>query len=101
MQNKRASILKKNKRGDVPVTVLVLGVLAVCTLAMLSFISADRNSQKSFIGVEILEQAHIQVEMNGLQKFYEEETKTAFKPRIGGKWIQKKVIFSVEYIPNP
>jgi hypothetical protein len=101
MQNKRASILKKNKRGDVPVTVLVLGVLAVCTLAMLSFISADRNSQKSFVGVEILEQAHIKVEMNGLQKFYEEETKTSFKIRIGGKWIQKKVIFSVEYIPNP
>ena len=99
MQNKRTSILKKNKRGDVPVTILVLGVLAVCALAMLTFIQSERGVVKSFVGVDILEQAHIQVEMNGLQKFYAEELKTVFKPRIGGKWITKKVIFSVEYIP--
>ena len=33
----------KNKKGDVPVILLVLGVLAICGLAILSFIISETN----------------------------------------------------------
>jgi hypothetical protein len=39
---------KKNRRADIPVTILVLGVLAVCGLAMLSFYLPVKFSSDSF-----------------------------------------------------
>ena len=48
--------LKKiNKRGDIPVTVLVLGVVAVCILAVFLFYTSDRNVKKEFSAVNIVE----------------------------------------------
>ena len=38
----------KNKRGDIPVTVLVIGVFAICTLAIISFSLASIKSTKGF-----------------------------------------------------
>jgi hypothetical protein len=89
----------KNKKADVPVTVLVLGVFAVCTLAMLSFINSDRNLEKSFIGVEIIEKVNIDIERNNLDHHYIEETERKIVPKLIGKWIEEKIIFSVEYNP--
>ncbi|MFH1787234.1 MAG: hypothetical protein ABH811_00355 [archaeon] len=39
---------KINKRGDIPVTILVIGVFAVCTLAILSFKFFDIKTNEDF-----------------------------------------------------
>ena len=38
----------KNKKGDIPVTILVLGIFAVCILAILSFYVSSWKVQKNF-----------------------------------------------------
>ncbi len=53
----------QNKRADVPVMVLVIGVIALCILAILSFISV--GSKEDYLGVELIEEIHSDVE-----KFY-------------------------------
>jgi len=50
---------KMNKRGDIPVTILVIGVLAICTLAVLSFFLSDRIVKNDFIVIETIERASI------------------------------------------
>lgn len=45
----------KNKRGDIPVIFLVIGVFGVCTLALLTFFVADFKMANSFVGVSIVE----------------------------------------------
>lgn len=39
---------KMNKRGDIPITILVIGVLAVCGLAILSFFTSNNSVKRSF-----------------------------------------------------
>ncbi len=39
-----------NKRGDIPVTILVLGVLMICGLALLSFYNANLKTRDSLLG---------------------------------------------------
>ncbi len=39
---------KMNKRGDVPVTILVLGVVAICVLAIFSFYTSSQKVSKNF-----------------------------------------------------
>ena len=89
----------KNRRGDVPITILVLGVFVVCTLALISFIGSDRNSEKAFIGVEIMEEANINIEKYNLQHYYNEEKVRKIVPKWGFNWVEERVIFSVEYNP--
>ncbi|MEX0920820.1 MAG: hypothetical protein WDZ62_00995 [Candidatus Pacearchaeota archaeon] len=47
----------KNKRGDIPITILVIGVLAVCGLALLSFYLSDKKVSENFLNQGILEKA--------------------------------------------
>ena len=90
----------KNRRGDVPVTILVLGVFVVCTLALVSFINSDRNSERSFIGIKIMEEANINIEKYNLQHYYYEEKARKIVPKLSLNWIEERVIFSVEYNPS-
>ena len=87
----------KNRRGDVPVTILVLGVFVVCTLALVSFINSDRNSEKSFIGIKVMEEANINIEKYNLQYYHYEEEVNEIVPKLSLNWVEKKVIFSIEY----
>lgn len=45
----------KNKRGDIPVTILVLGTFAICALALLSFYASSVSIGKSFVGIDLME----------------------------------------------
>ena len=57
----------KNKRADITIVILVIGVIAVCFLAIFSFYSSDINLKKDFIGIEMIH------EINSLSdeiKFY-------------------------------
>lgn len=47
--------MKLNKRGDVSITILVIGVFVVCTLAILSFIFYTQINQGNFVNTEIFE----------------------------------------------
>jgi len=45
----------KNRRGDIPVTILVLMVIIICILTILSFSYSRTASQDSFFGVGLIE----------------------------------------------
>ena len=58
--------LIKNKKADIPVTILVIGVFAICTLAILSFKFMDIKTTKGFYeSVEGVEEMNSQI-----QKYY-------------------------------
>ena len=44
-----------NKRGDIPITVLVLGVFAVCAIVILSFFSNSSGSDNVFVNLYLIE----------------------------------------------
>lgn len=90
---------KKDKRGDLPVSVLVIGVFGVCILALLSFVYSSSQIQKSFAGIEIIEKANIQIETNDLNHIYLYKEVIKFSPEWGFNWFKKKIVFSVEYNP--
>jgi hypothetical protein len=90
---------KMNRRGDLPVTVLVIGVFGVCTLAMLSFFYSSFQVQKALVGIDIMEKSNIQIEMNNLGHLYLYKKVTVFSPEWGFNWFKEKIIFSVEYNP--
>jgi len=94
---------KMNKRGDLPVTLLVIGVFAVCTLAILSFFYSSMQIKESFVGIKIIENANTQIELHNLDNFYDYKNVTRFSPSFGGEngisLFKEKTIFSVEYNP--
>ena len=56
----------KNKKGDIPITILVIGVFAICTLAILSFKFMDIKNTKGFYeSIEAIEEMNSQI-----QKYY-------------------------------
>ena len=55
MTNKKQKFFAKNRRGDIPITLLVLGVFAICSLALLSFYLSGTSGGKIFLKVSIVE----------------------------------------------
>lgn len=53
---------KMNKRGDVPVVILVIGVLAVCLLAILSFYISNKATKNNFNSIDLPEKVAIEKE---------------------------------------
>jgi hypothetical protein len=45
----------KNKKGDIPITILVIGVIAVCILTLYSFSFSLRLQHKNFAGPGLIE----------------------------------------------
>ena len=41
-------MMKKNKKGNIPITILVIGVVAICVLALGSFAFSSFKLNKSF-----------------------------------------------------
>ncbi len=53
----------KNKKGDLPITLLVMGVLAVCIFALLTFYITDTNKRgNAFSGLDKIQEANINLE---------------------------------------
>ncbi|MEK6926325.1 MAG: hypothetical protein AABW50_03540 [Nanoarchaeota archaeon] len=50
--------IKFNKRGDVPVMILVLGVFLICAIALLSFYFVNFKALKNFQGYLAVEEAN-------------------------------------------
>lgn len=47
--------IQKSKKGDISITILVLGVFAVCSLALLSFYLSGISGKETFFRVGIIE----------------------------------------------
>ncbi len=94
--------IKKNKGGDIPTTILVVMVIAICCLALYTFSKTSSNVRGSFVGIGLMEKLNSQIENrtfngespNGL---YLEKRGTT-----GILWGKKEfLLFSVEYkVPN-
>jgi len=90
----------KNRRADIPITILVLGVVAICGLAILSFIVNESliGNMKELggdaLGLEVFERLHSALEKNA---FYEKAG--ASPEEIVMKDYQKGVIKIESYNP--
>ncbi len=92
---KENTFFPKNRKADIPVTILVIGVLAICTLAILSFFLSDRIVKNDFVVLEAVEEAKIMKEKISFYAnagFSEEEIKNIIeiKEDAQGKFIQIK-----------
>ena len=52
----------KNKKGQISINVLVVGVLIVCIVALSSFLFAQSKFSKQFVGFNVAEQVRADVE---------------------------------------
>lgn len=93
---------KMNKKGDLPVTILVIGVLIVCTLALISFLHSSSKVGKAFHGINLVEEANTRIETGNLDTLYLEKKVNKFSPGFEDgdfSLFKEKIIFSVEYNP--
>ena len=60
--------LLRNKRGDIPITILVIGILAICTLAIFSFYFSDRSVETALSSVGVIERVLVTKEKISLYK---------------------------------
>lgn len=51
----------KNKKGDIPIIILVMGVVAICGLALLSFFSSSFKLEQSFTNVPLMEELNVKI----------------------------------------
>jgi len=91
----------KNKRGDIPITILVIGIVAICIMAIFSFYFSDRNVKKDLNNIGIIETAAAIKEKISFYRnlgFSEEEITEEFgiKPESFGGFSFKYITISQE-----
>ena len=47
--------MKMNKRADITVTILVMGVVGICILTILSFVGSNNDLENDFLGIGLIE----------------------------------------------
>jgi len=52
----------KNRKGDIPITILVILVAAICVLAILSFLNSKDKVQSNYLGLDAFEELNSDVE---------------------------------------
>lgn len=52
----------RNKRGDLPITILVIGVILVSALAIFSFLTSSLSSGQSFEGISKMEELNAKID---------------------------------------
>lgn len=95
-------LVKFNKRGDIPTTILVIGVIFVCGMAIFSFFASTIKMRDSFVGISLMEKMKFQIE----EKIFNNENPMGLSldknETRGLLWDRKEVlVFSVEYQGNP
>jgi hypothetical protein len=94
--------MSMNRKGDISVTILVIGVFCICVFAMFSFLHSSFVAFDSFKGINYMENMNLVIENssfngNNLDSFYLYENKTYISPELSFNWIKEKTIFSVMY----
>ncbi len=46
-----------NKRADIPIIILVFGVIAICGFVLLSFEIVKNKTEENFLGIDLIEEA--------------------------------------------
>jgi len=87
--------LLKNKRGDIPITIFVIGVLAICILAIFSFYSSKRDVESDFSSLSAIEKVLITKEKISFYNESLEFTQEQMKEIFG---IKDDLDFQVKYI---
>tara|TARA_B100000315_G_scaffold247857_1_gene277129 strand:- start:411 stop:728 length:318 start_codon:yes stop_codon:yes gene_type:complete len=82
-------MLRMNKKADISITVLVLGVVAVCFLTIFSFINSSNSVDESFLGIGLIETMNSFVIEND---FYE---RTDFEGEYGETFERGKVVVTI------
>ena len=87
-----------NKKADIPITILVIGVVLVCSIALISFFSSTIKARNSFVGINLMQQMDVQIE----QKIFNNENPAGIyieKKETQGIlfWAKEVFLFSVEY----
>ena len=87
-----------NQRGDVPVMILVIGVIAICGLAIFSFITAKKISDESSLeeGLYLFEQIYSDLEKFEFYSNSEVEFKGDAVKMINAKIIENSLIIEKE-----
>lgn len=88
----------KNKKAEISTTVLVIGVLLICGIAIFSFFNSVIQTQNSFVGIGMVEKINMQVE----EKIFKGESPNGLhleKNMTEGFlfWSKEVLLFSVEY----
>ncbi|MCW8965128.1 MAG: hypothetical protein OQK82_00365 [Candidatus Pacearchaeota archaeon] len=60
--------LVRNRRGDIPITILVIGIFGVCVLAVISFIYSNIALRNDLVGIDVIENLNNQIEYLEFQK---------------------------------
>lgn len=94
--------IKNNKKGDIPITVLVIGIILICCIAIFSFSYSTVKMRNSFVGLGVMKEMNSQIEQNvfeGVEPagIYLEKKITRWV------WFQKReiILFSAEYKFRP
>jgi len=104
----------KNVRGDIPITILVIGIIAVCILTIFSFYHSTSKQKESFVGAGLIETIYsIQEEIEfgkgeNLNPFEKDGMKIDFGDEINAEyyieqgWIdkKKKTLIEIIYVPE-
>ncbi len=51
-----------NKKGDIPITILVIGIFLVCTIAYVTFVVENDKFKNSFFGLNLQENMNSNIE---------------------------------------
>lgn len=87
-----------DKRGDIPLTILVIGIILVCCIAIFSFSSSTIKARNSFVGIGFVEKLNSQIE----DKIFagQDPTGLYLEDKVSQGilfWKKEVVLFSVEY----
>ena len=83
----------KNRKANIPVTILAIGIFIICTLAFFSFFVSMNKFGNSFSEkIDLVEKANSVIEKNSLDNYHQEIVDDGF-------WFlgKEKIVFSVDY----
>ena len=60
--------LRKNRKADIPVTILVIGTFVISSIALISFISSNASFRNSFTSVDLMEHMNSKISLYNYYK---------------------------------
>lgn len=92
----------KNRKGDIPITILVIGVMLICAIAIVSFFSSTVKERNSFVGIDLVEKMNLQIE----EKVFNNENPAGLSVKKNTTegflfWKKEVLLFSAEYKFKP
>ncbi len=61
-------LFPRSRSADIPITILVIGVLLICSIAIVSFFMSTIKARNSFVGINLMEQMDAQIERTYFDK---------------------------------